>query len=189
MIRSNPNGDLPKVDPTAYIDSSAQVIGNVHIGAEVFVGPNAVVRADESDDEGQVHSIEIGAECNIQDGVIIHALGGTSVTIGGRSSLAHGCVVHGPCKLGQECFIGFRAVVYNAALEDGVFVATGGIVQDVDLAANSFVPSGAVVSSSDDVARLVSMTSKADREFSEKVVNANLALTKGYRQLKLPESV
>ena len=189
MIRSNPNGDLPKVDPTAYIDPSAQVIGNVHIGAKVFVGPNAVVRADESDAKGQVHSIEIGSECNIQDGVIIHALGGTSVTIGKRTSLAHGCVVHGPCTIGKECFIGFRAVVYKAALEDGVFVNASAVVQGVDLAANSFIPSGAVVSSSDDVARLVSTTSKVDREFSKKIVKANLALTKGYLRLKFPESV
>ena len=29
-LRSNPNGDWPKVDPTAYIDPTAQVIGNVH---------------------------------------------------------------------------------------------------------------------------------------------------------------
>ncbi|HEG44489.1 MAG TPA: carbonate dehydratase [Phycisphaerales bacterium] len=189
MIRPNTNGDLPKVDPTAYIDPSAQVIGNVHIGAEVFVGPNAVVRADESDAKGQVHSIEIGAECNIQDGVIIHALGGTSVTIGERTSLAHGCVVHGPCTIGKECFIGFRAVVYKAALADGVFVNASAVVQGVDLVANAFVPSGAIVSSSNDVSQLVSTTSKADREFSEKIVTANLALTKGYRQLKLPESV
>ncbi len=59
----------------------------------------------------------------------------------------------------------------------------------IDPSANFFVPSGAIVSSSDDVARLVSTTSKADREFSEKIVKANLALTKGYRHLKFPESV
>ena len=184
-IRPNPNGDWPKVDPTAYIDPMAQVIGNVHIGARVYVGPNAVIRVDESDEKGQVHSIEIEAECNIQDGVIIHALGGTHVTIGRQTSLAHGCIIHGPCTLGQECFVGFRAVVYNAALEDGAFITTGAVVQEVDLVANAFVPAAVAVSSREDVAKLVSTTSPANREFMKKVVNANLALTKGYIRLRL----
>ena len=186
-IRPNPNGDWPIVDPTAYIDPTAQIIGNVLIGPEVFIGPNAVVRADESDEKGQVHSIEIGPQCNIQDGVIIHALSGTQVTVGQRTSLSHGCIVHGPCTIGQECFIGFRAVVYNAALENGVFVNAGAIVQGVDLVANAFVPPAAVVLSRQDVTKLVNATSPADCEFMERVLNANLALTKGYISLNEQE--
>ena len=182
-LRPNPNGDRPKLDPTAYIDPTAQVIGNVHIGARVYVGPNAVIRADESDEKGQVHSIEIGAECNIQDGVIIHALGGTHVTIGRQTSLAHGCIIHGPCALRQQCFIGFGAVVYNAALDEGVFVSAGAVVQGIDLAANAFVPPAVAVLSGEDAAKLVGTTSPANREFMEKVINANLVLTKGYTRL------
>ena len=182
-IRPNPNGDKPVVDPTAYIDPTAQVIGNVHIGAQVYVGPNAVIRADESDEKGQVHSIEIAAECNIQDGVIIHALGGTQVTIGRQTSLAHGCIIHGPCTIGQECFVGFRAVIYKATLEDGTFINTSAVVHGVDLAVNSLVPAAVAVTSEEDVAKLVSTTSPANHEFMKKVVNANLALTKGYTRL------
>lgn len=183
-IRPNPNGDWPKVDPTAYIDPTAQVIGNVHIGARVYIGPNAVIRADEIDDKGQVQLIEIGAECNIQDGVIVHALGGTQVTIGQRTSLAHGCIIHGPCTLGQECFVGFRAVIYNAALEDGAFISTGAVVQGVNLAKNSFVPVAVAVLSREDVIRLVSTTRPADCKFMKKIVTANLNLTKGYIRLR-----
>jgi carbonic anhydrase/acetyltransferase-like protein (isoleucine patch superfamily) len=182
-IRANPHGDRPEVDPTAYIDPTAQVIGNVHIGAQVYVGPNAIIRADESDEKGQVHSIEIAAECNIQDGVIIHALGGTQVTIGRQTSLAHGCIIHGPCSIGQGCFVGFRAVVYNAALEDGAFITTGAVVQGVNLAPNALVPAAVAVTSGEDVAKLVSTTTPANREFMKKIVNANLALTKGYIRL------
>ena len=128
-IQPNPNGHWPQVDPTAYIDPTAQIIGNVHVGPEVFIGPNAIIRADETDDKGQVQPIEIEAQCNVQDGVIIRALGGTQMTVGQRTSLAHGCIIHGPCTLGQECFVGFRAVIYNAALEDGAFISTGAVVQ------------------------------------------------------------
>jgi len=179
-MRANPNGDQPEVDPTAYIDPTAQVIGNVHIGARVYVGPNAVIRADEADDKGQVQPIEIGTGCNIQDGVIVHELGGTRVTIGRKTSLAHGCIIHGPCSIGQGCFVGFRAVVYNAALENGVFVGTGAVVQGVDLAENAFVPAAAAILSKEDAARSVSTTSSANREFMEKVIKANLLLAKGY---------
>ena len=75
-VRLNPQGDWPQVDTNAYIDLTAQLIGSVHIGSRVYIGPNAVVRADEVDDEGEVKPIEIGSECNVQDGVIIHALAG-----------------------------------------------------------------------------------------------------------------
>lgn len=183
-LRSNPNGDWPEVDPTAYIDPTAQVIGNVHIGARVYIGPNTVIRADETDDKGQVRPIEIGVECNIQEGVIVHALGGTQVTVGQRTSLAHSCIIHGPCTLGQECFVGFRAVIFNAALEDGAFISTGAVVQGVDLAKNSFVPAIAAVLSREDVVRLVSTTNPADCKFVEKVVNANLNLAKGYIHIR-----
>ena len=124
-----PGGHCPQVDPTAYIDHSAQLIGNVHIGPEVFIGPNAVIRADEADTEGRVHPIKICARCNVQDGVIIHALAGTEVTIDTCSSLAHGCVIHGPCTIGVGCFIGFRAVIYKASLAESVFVSASAVVQ------------------------------------------------------------
>jgi len=186
-LRPNPNDDWPQVDPTAYIDPTARIIGNVRVGPEVFIGPNAIVRADETDAKGQVQPIEIEAQCNVQDGVIIHALSGAHVTIGRRTSLAHGCIIHGPCTLGGECFVGFRAVVHNAVLEDGAFISTGAVVQGVDLVENAFVPAAVAVLSREDAAKLVSTTSPADRAFMEKIANTNLALTKGYLRLDRQE--
>jgi carbonic anhydrase/acetyltransferase-like protein (isoleucine patch superfamily) len=184
LLQPNPNGDWPQVDPTAYIDPTARIVGKVHIGPEVFIGPNAVVRADETDDKGQVQPIEIQAQCNVQDGVIIHALGGTQVTVGRRTSLAHGCIIHGPCTLGQDCFIGFRAVLYKASLENGVFISTSAVVQGVNLVANAFVPPAVAVLASQDVAKLVGTTGSVEHKFMKKIVNANLALTKGYLRLR-----
>ncbi len=184
-LRPNPNGDWPLVDSTAYVDPTAQIIGNVHVGPRVYIGPNAVVRADEADSRGNVMPIEVAPECNLQDGVIIHALGGTQVTIGQRTSLAHGCIIHGPCIIGECCFVGFRAVVYNAALGDGVFVDTSAVVQGVDLAANTLVPPGVVVLSEDDAAKQVRTMSQADMRFREDVVSANRALADGYGRLSM----
>jgi carbonic anhydrase/acetyltransferase-like protein (isoleucine patch superfamily) len=182
-IRPNPHGDWPQVDSTAYVDLTAQIIGNVRIGPHVYIGPNAVIRADETDDKGEVLPIEIGAECNVQDGVIIHALGGTQVTVGPRTSLSHGCIIHGPCTIGQGCFVGFKAAIFNAKLADGVFVSTGAVVQGVDLVANALIPPIVAVSSGEDIAKLVSTTGPADCGFMKKIVNTNLVLTKGYLRL------
>jgi carbonic anhydrase/acetyltransferase-like protein (isoleucine patch superfamily) len=179
-IRPNPHGDWPQIDSNAYINLTAQIIGNVRIGPHVYIGPNAVIRADETDDKGEVLPIEIGAECNVQDGVIIHALAGTQVTVRQRTSLSHGCIIHGPCTIGQGCFIGFRAAVFNANLGDGVFVGTGAVVQGVNLVANALVPPLVAVLSGEDIVKSVSTTSSADCGFMKKIVNTNLVLTKGY---------
>lgn len=181
FLRPNPNGDWPQVDSTAYIDPSAQIIGKIDIGAKVFVGPNAVVRADETDDNGNVSPIEIGPECNVQDGVIIHALGGTKVTVGQRTSLGHGCIIHGPCTIGEGCFVGFGAKVFDATIGDGVYIGTGAVVHGVELAAKSLVPPAVPILSQDHVIRLVSTTSPTECKFMEKVVAANMALAEGYK--------
>ena len=183
-LRPNPDGDWPQVAPTAYIDLTAQIIGNVRIDAQVFIGPNAVIRADEADDNGKVLPIEIGAECNVQDGVIIHALGGTKVTIGRRTSLAHGCIIHGPCTLGENCFIGFRVVIYDATLGDEVFIGAGAVIQGVELCSKALVPPGVSILSREHLIKLASTTDSVDREFIKKVKAANIALAKGYIELE-----
>lgn len=185
-LRLNPVGDWPQVDPSAYIDPTAQLIGNVHIGPRVYIGPNAVVRADETDTSLRVAPIEIESECNVQDGVIIHAFGGTKVTVGCRSSLGHGCIVHGPCTLGEGCFVGFGAKVFDATIGDGVFVGTGAVVQGVELAPESLVPPAVSLFCREHVIKLIGATSPEDREFMERVVAANVALVEGYIGLNRP---
>jgi carbonic anhydrase/acetyltransferase-like protein (isoleucine patch superfamily) len=154
------------------------------MGRRVYVGPNAVIRADETDFSSAVAPIEIGPECNVQDGVIIHALAGAEVTVGRRSSLAHGCIVHGPCKLGKGCFVGFGAKLFDAEIAEGAYIGTGAIVQGVRLAPESLVPAGVSVICPEDVIRLVGKTGPEERKFAERVTAANLALAKGYLDLK-----
>lgn len=73
MIRKNPSGHLPVIDESAYIDKTAIICGKVIIKENVFVGPYAVIRADEVDANGEMEPIVIGANSNIQDGVVIHS--------------------------------------------------------------------------------------------------------------------
>ena len=181
-IRPNSLGNMPRINPSAYIDPTAQIIGNVEIGHGVFVGPNAVIRADEIGESGAVEPILIGSECNIQDGVVIHSLGGELVTVGSRVSMAHGCVIHGPCTVGEGSFIGFRAIIFKATLDAVTFVGHGAIVQGVELPAGAMVPPGMVVLSQETADGLPKAGPKED-EFMEEVVETNLELARGYLAL------
>lgn len=121
-------GVVPTVDPSAYVDASAQVIGDVHIGPESSVWMNAVIRGD-------VHWIRIGARSNVQDGAVIHGQTDTHpVSIGDEVTIGHGAIVHG-CTIEDRCLIGMGAILLN-----GVHVGAESIV-----AAGSLLPEGFAV--------------------------------------------
>ena len=178
-IRPNPAGDWPRIDPTAFVDPSAQIIGNVHIGPKVYVACQAVIRADEADKDGNVHPVVIEAETNIQDGVIIHSRGGTSVRIGPRASVAHGAVIHGPCTIGEGCFVALRVVLYNATLEDGVWVGIGSIIMRATVPSHTMIPAGSVIRTASDV-RNFRITNEKEEKYQANVFFAANALREGY---------
>jgi carbon dioxide concentrating mechanism protein CcmM len=175
-VSFNPESIFPSIDSTAFIGPFSVVIGNVTIKENVFIGPNVSVRADEGS------PFFIGPDTNLQDGVILHGLNEGRVTVGGKKfsiyigqnvSCTHGCIIHGPCKLGNFVFIGFNAIVLNAIIGDGSYISpnavvTGGVV----IAQNRFVPTGAIIDtqSKADALRPV----PADREeFAEEVQHIN----------------
>jgi carbonic anhydrase/acetyltransferase-like protein (isoleucine patch superfamily) len=99
-------GQLPRIHPSAFVDSSAQVIGDVEIGEESSIWMCAVVRGD-------VHRILIGRRTNVQDGAIVHVMNGTHpTTIGDNVTIGHGAVVHG-CTIEDQCLIGMGAILLN----------------------------------------------------------------------------
>ena len=182
-IRPNLAGDCPQIDSTALIDPSAQIIGNVTIGKDVFVGPLTVIRADQRGPDDKVASIQIDEEANIQDGVIIHTDPGASVIIGAKTSIAHGAIIHGPSFIGQECFISVRATLYKVTFEDHVWVGMGAIVKMVTLPSFTRVPAGAVVRDRTEVPALRLVTDR-EREYMEDVWAANSRLRMDYLELR-----
>ena len=176
MIRRNPSGEYPEINKTAYIDPTAMIIGKVSIGKNVFVAPCAVIRADEPRS-----SVSIGDNSNIQDRVIIHALGNSSVIIEENTSLSHGCIVHGPCGIGKNCFIGFGSVVFKAVIKDNVFIKSLAVIEGVKIPNKKFNPNGTIISSPRMVESL-QFISKEEIVFANKVVRANLRLAKGYKK-------
>lgn len=182
-IRPNLAGDYPKIDPTALIDPSAQIIGHVEIARDVFVGPLTVIRADQRGPDGKVAPIIIHAEVNIQDGVIIHSDAEASVLIGPKTSVAHGVTIHGPCTIGEECFLSLRSCLYKATLEDHVWVGMSAIAKLVTLPSFTRVPAGSVIRERPDV-RELRLVTQTEREYMETVWAANSRLRMDYLELR-----
>jgi carbonic anhydrase/acetyltransferase-like protein (isoleucine patch superfamily) len=123
MIRTY-KGVSPRVHATAYVDGSAQVIGDVHIGAESSVWMNAVVRGD-------VNRIRIGDRSNVQDGTVVHVMHDTHpTTIGNDVTIGHAAIVHG-CTLADRILIGMGAILLNGAtVESDSIVAAGSLLTE-----------------------------------------------------------
>jgi carbonic anhydrase/acetyltransferase-like protein (isoleucine patch superfamily) len=178
-IRPNLVGNHPQIHPEALIDPSAQIIGNVIVGKNVFVGPVAVIRADERGADGTVAPIILNEDVNIQDGVIIHSHGGTSVTIGSRTSVAHGAIIHGPCVIGEDCFIAMGSALYSATLGHSIWIGMGAQVICASLDAHTYVPTGSVIRSNQDVWSLRLVTSQ-EKKYMMDVLSATKRLRDDY---------
>jgi len=124
----------PEIDDDAWVHPTAYVGGEVTIGPRTSIWPSAVLRGDQG-------GIRIGADSNVQDGVVVHATGGLSeVTVGSRVTIGHRAVIHG-CQIGDDCLIGMGSVVMdNAVIGDGSVVGAGAVVL-----AKTVVPPGSLV--------------------------------------------
>ena len=115
----------PQVDSSAFVDDSAQVIGDVVIGAESSVWMNAVIRGD-------VNSIRIGRETSIQDGTVVHVNHTPShpTVVGDQVTVGHGVVLHG-CVVEDRCLIGMGAILLNGCrIGSESIVAAGTLVPE-----------------------------------------------------------
>ena len=133
MIRSF-KGISPTVDPSAYVDQSAQVIGKVVIGAESSVWMNVVLRGD-------VNDIRIGKRTNIQDLTLLHGMTGTHPTVlGDEVTVGHSAIVHG-ATVGDRVLIGMGAILLNGVHveQDSVIAAGTLLTEDTRIPARSLV--------------------------------------------------
>ena len=182
MIRKNPSGDLPVIHESAFVDPTAIICGKVIVGENVFIGPYAVIRADEVNGKGEMDPIIIGSNSNIQDGVVIHSKSGALVQIGEHTSIAHRSIVHGPCTVGNNVFIGFNSVLFNCVVRDRCVVRHNSVVDGLELPEGFYVPSTTYLNAKTDL-NTVPRVSAAASEFSEDVARTNVELVKGYKRL------
>ncbi|HWP86053.1 MAG TPA: gamma carbonic anhydrase family protein [Terriglobia bacterium] len=133
MIRSI-GGLHPRIAATAYVDESAQVIGDVVLGEHSSVWPNAVLRGD-------MHWIRVGDYTNIQDHCVLHVEENLyGVTLEDHITVGHRAILHG-CYIERRCLIGMGSIVLNnARVGWGSIIAAGSVVPE-----NTVIPPRSLV--------------------------------------------
>ncbi len=116
------DGRQPQIHETAYVSETAQVIGDVDIAQDCYIGHGAILRGDYG-------RIVIGAGSAIEEGVIIHAPPDAVNEIGERVTVGHGAILHGS-SIGNGAVVGMGAVLsIFSEVGEGAIVAEGGIVR------------------------------------------------------------
>lgn len=117
----NFEGKKPVINEKAFVAENANIIGEVIIGEYVSIWYNVVLRGD-------IASIVIGKNTNIQDGSVVHCDMGVSTIIGSNVTVGHNVVLHA-CKIGDGSLIGIGAIVLDKAeVGEGAIVGAGAIV-------------------------------------------------------------
>ena len=158
------DGIVPVIDPTAFVHPDATVIGDVIVGAGVYIGPQCVLRGDFG-------RIEIGAGANVQETCVVHAFPNLGVEVGPSGHIGHGAVLHG-CRIGRNAMVGMNAVVMDEAE-----VGENSIV-----AAMAFVKAGAVIPPR---SLAVGSPARVTRELTEPEIDWKTRGTGVYQRLAL----
>lgn len=101
------DGMVPVVDPSAFVHDTACLIGDVWIGANCYIGPNAVLRGDFG-------RIVIGEGSNVQDGCVLHSYAHGDMVLEPNAHIGHNVVLHG-CRIGSYAMVGINSVVLDGA--------------------------------------------------------------------------
>ena len=112
---------IPVIDPTAWVDESATVIGDVELAAHVNVWPGARLRGDEA-------LIVVGAGSNVQDNAVIHCDPDVPCVLGEDVTVGHGAILHS-CTIGNRTLIGMGAIIMNrTTIGNDTLVAAGTLI-------------------------------------------------------------
>lgn len=121
------DGIIPVIDPAAFVHPEAVVIGDVHIGPTVYVGPGCVLRGDFG-------RIILKEGSNVQETCVVHSFPGKDVVVEELGHIGHGAVLHG-CHIGRNVMVGMNAVIMDEAV----------IGENSIIAAMAFVKAGAQI--------------------------------------------
>jgi len=161
-------GKEPVIHPGAYVHESAQVIGDVSLGAECYVGAGAIIRGDYG-------RIRIGDRTAVEEGCIIHAPPAETGTIGSGVILGHGAIIHGS-EIGSHARLGMGAITgFHSVIEEWVIIGDGALVPP-----KSRIASGGVYMGNP--AREVRKLTDEEREATEYIVKIYADLCSRYRE-------
>ena len=156
----------------------------------MFIAPLVSIRADEGS------PFFIDSYTNIQAGAILHGLEHGrvlhkgkeySIYIGKHVSCTHGCIIHGPCKIEDNVFVGFHSIVYDAIVGAGCYISFNTLVTGgIKLRPNRYVPAGAIIDTQEKSDRLGPVP-ESQREFAQEVQYVNNAFPCAYFMLFGPK--
>ena len=127
------NGKKPKIAPGCFIAPSADIIGDVEIGAGSSVWFSAAIRGD-------INAIRIGKNVSIQDGCVLHTEKECSVDIGDNVVVGHRAIIHS-ARIGANTMIGMGAIILSgASIGKDCIVGAGSVVTE-----GTFINDGSVV--------------------------------------------
>jgi phenylacetic acid degradation protein len=116
------DGLSPVVHPSAFVHPSAELIGDVWIGANVYIGPLASLRGDFG-------RIVVREGANVQDTCVMHAFPGKDCVVEVDGHIGHGAVLHG-CTVGRNALVGMNSVVMDEVeIGEATIVAAGAFVR------------------------------------------------------------
>ena len=126
-------GIAPTVGASSFVHSHADVIGDVVIGENCWIGPGVRIRGD-------TEQIVIGDGTSIQDNCVIHTRDGMGLTVGSDVTVGHCAVLHS-CTIEDKAIVGMGAIVTDGAVVgSGAIVAEGAVVKArLEVPANSIV--------------------------------------------------
>ena len=114
---------VPDIAPSVYVTDSATVVGRVTIADDSSLWFQVSVRGDNE-------TITIGRNCNLQEGVVLHADPGFPLTMGDHVSVGHQAMIHG-CTIGEGSLIGIQAILLNGAkIGKNCLVGAGALVTE-----------------------------------------------------------
>ena len=154
------NEQIPHMPTSCFVHKSAVIIGEVTLGENVSVWPCAVLRGD-------IASITVGDNSNIQENACVHVNYDAPAVIGKGVSVGHGAVVHGS-KIGDNCLIGMNAVVMESEIGPNCIIGAGAVVP-----AGKNIPAGSLV---------MGIPAKIVRQLDEDEVNAIMKNARDYTQ-------
>jgi phenylacetic acid degradation protein len=116
MVLYRFEGREPEIGEGTYVSQSAEVIGNVRIGRQCYIGPGAIVRGDYG-------SILIGNKTSVEENCVLHARPGETCEVGNMVTVGHGSILHN-CTVRDFAVIGMGAIVSDYAVV-GVWSVVG----------------------------------------------------------------
>jgi len=155
---------MPRIHKTSFVAKSAVIIGDVTIGENCGIYPQAVIRGDEN-------SIEIGDGSNVQDCCVIHVDKDHYVKIGKNVTIGHSAMIHG-ALIGDGCLIGIHATVLNGAnIGSGSIIGACALVtENMEIPKNSLVLGipGKIVKQDESYLKEARMNAEAYKMLSQK---------------------